>query len=85
MGERRMTASSDGSATITLREVYDLVVEVRQEVALLKTTELSKDVDDHETRIRSLEKWVWRAGGIAAAIGAAGGAVASQVIAAFGT
>ena len=79
-----MNVPGDSPAIITIREVYDLVLEVRQEVALLKTTELTKDVDDHEARIRSLEKWVWRAGGIAAAIGAAGGAVASQVIAALG-
>ncbi|WP_121189586.1 hypothetical protein [Microbacterium sp. AG790] len=46
---------------ITLREVYDLVLEVRGDVATLKTTELKADVDDHESRIRSLEKWVWRA------------------------
>ncbi len=79
-----MNAPNDGPAVITLREVYDLVVEVRQEVALLKTTELAKDVDDHEARIRALEKWVWRAGGIGAAAGAAGGAVLSQVWSALG-
>ncbi|MCM3778995.1 hypothetical protein [Microbacterium hydrocarbonoxydans] len=79
-----MNAPGDSPAVITLREVYDIVQEMRQEVALLKTTELTKDVDDHETRLRSLEKWVWRAGGIAAAIGAAGGAVVSQVFTALG-
>ena len=75
-----MTAPSEGPAIITLSEVYDLVLDVRAEVTLLKTTELKTDVADHEARIRSLEKWVWRAGGIAAAIGAAGGTLLSEMI-----
>jgi len=70
----------DAPAVITLREVYDLVQEVRTEVTLLKTTELKDDVSDHEARIRGLEKWIWRAGGIAAAIGAAGGYVLSDML-----
>ncbi|MGP6170632.1 hypothetical protein ACTU6V_05425 [Microbacterium sp. A204] len=70
----------DSPAVITLREVYDLVQEVRSEVALLKTTELTKDVDDHEQRIRGLERWIWRASGIAAALGALGGTAVSQII-----
>jgi len=76
-----MTAPNEAPAIITLREVYDLVLEVRSEVALLKTTELKHDVEDHETRIRALERWIWRASGIAAAIGATGGYIFSQ----FGT
>lgn len=75
-----MTAPSEGPAIITLREVYDLVLDVRSEVSLLKTTELKADVADHETRIRALEKWIWRASGIAAAIGAGGGALLNEII-----
>lgn len=66
----------DQPAVITLREVYDLVQEVRTEVTFLKTTELKDDVSDHETRIRALERWIWRAGGIAAV----GGAVLGQIV-----
>jgi len=75
-----VTAPPEGPAVITLREVYDLVLEVRSEVALLKTTELKHDVEDHETRLRTVERWQWRAAGIAAAIGAAGGAVVTEMI-----
>jgi len=76
-----MTTPPEGPAIITLREVYDLVLEVRSEVTLLKTTEMKADVADHETRIRALEKWIWRASGIAATIGAVGGAAAAEIIA----
>ena len=80
-----MNAPSEGPAVITLREVYDLVLEVRSEVTLLKSTELKSDVADHETRIRALERWIWRASGIAAAIGAAGGYIVTEVFGKMGT
>lgn len=80
-----MTAPPEGPAVITLREVYDLVLEVRGEVALLKTTELKQDVDDHEQRIRKLEQWIWRASGIAAALGAAGGAIVADIASRIGS
>lgn len=36
--------------------------------------------EDHETRIRSLERSKWALAGFAAAIGTAGGTVASKII-----
>jgi len=44
---------------ITLREVYDLVLEMKFEL-----NRLPEKVDDHEKRIRSLEYKVWSAAGI---------------------
>lgn len=79
-----MTAPPEGPAIITIREVYDLVLEVRSEVALLKSTEIKADVADHETRLRALERWIWRAGGIAAAIGAVGGTLLSDIFSRLG-
>lgn len=43
-------------------------------------TELSKDVADHETRIRGLEHTVWRAAGGAGVLGAAAGVIAQYLI-----
>lgn len=65
-----MTAPSEGPAIVTLREVYDLVLSVKQEVAGQNVPDIRIDVADHEARIRSLEKWVWRASGFAALGGA---------------
>lgn len=54
---------------VTLDEVYRLLIEVREDVITLKATNSAKTVDDHEARIRSLEKWIWRASGISAVAG----------------
>lgn len=63
---------------IGLKEVYDLLVEVRNDVIELKAsvTDVKGDVADHEGRLRSLERLVWGAAGI----GTVGGALVSQVI-----
>ena len=58
-------------AVITLREVYDLVLELKTEMA--PTPRL---LTDHEDRIRELERKVWSFSGISAI--AAG--VLSQVV-----
>ncbi len=60
----------DRLAIVTLREVYDLVLSVKQEVAGQNVRGIVSDVNDHEARIRSLEKWVWRASGFAVLGGA---------------
>ncbi|MEU9426227.1 hypothetical protein AB0D87_25870 [Streptomyces sp. NPDC048342] len=39
-------------------------------------TDVGKDVADHESRLRALEKSVWRAAGGAAALGAGAGVLA---------
>lgn len=69
------------TAEITLKEVYDVVVEVRQDVTAIKEKldATQVDVRDHETRLRSLEKLVWGAAGI----GAVGGAGLAQVFTAL--
>jgi hypothetical protein len=64
-------ATGGAPAVITLREVYDLVVEVRDTVAIVPTH--AKTLDDHEGRIRALERKVWLAAGAAAVIGGVAG------------
>ncbi|SNS41801.1 hypothetical protein SAMN06309944_0173 [Micrococcales bacterium KH10] len=57
------------SPEITIREVFDGVQEIKQTLAGMQG---HKDtLDDHETRIRGLEKLVWKAAGVAATVGAA--------------
>lgn len=64
-----MSSPSTGNApaVITLREVYDLVVEVKDSVAVVPAH--AKALDDHETRIRALERKVWLVAGAAAVAG----------------
>jgi hypothetical protein len=52
---------SSDEAVITLREVYDLVLELKTEMA--PTPRL---LTDHEDRIRELERKVWSFSGISA-------------------
>lgn len=47
--------SADPGFTVTLKDVYLLVQEVKDKVALVPAYGLR--LDDHETRIRSCEKW----------------------------
>jgi hypothetical protein len=52
---------ANDEAVITLREVYDLVLELKTEMA--PTPRL---LTDHEDRIRELERKVWSFSGISA-------------------
>ena len=71
-----MTTQSDpASARITVREVYDAVMQLRQDLQ-----HTPRMVDDHETRIRDLERKVWGAAGIATVLGV----VISQIITVLG-
>lgn len=63
------------SARITVREVYDAVMSLRQDLQ-----HTPRMVDDHEERIRDLERKVWGAAGIATVLGV----VISQVITTLG-
>jgi hypothetical protein len=65
-------------AEITLKEVYDILVDVRNDVTSIKSElkNTSEDVKDHETRLRALEKWIWAAAGT----GVVGGAGLAQVL-----
>lgn len=64
------------SARITVREVYDAVMSLRQDLQ-----HTPRMVDDHEERIRDLERKVWGAAGIATVLGV----VISQIITLIGT
>lgn len=63
------------TARITVREVYDAVMSLRNELQ-----HTPRMVDDHEQRLRDLEKRVWSAAGIATVAGV----VISQIIAMLG-
>lgn len=52
---------ADDTATITLREVYDLVLELKTEMSPTPS-----QLRDHEDRIRDLERKVWSYSGISA-------------------
>lgn len=73
---------------ITLADIWHELQLVRAEVADMKaanhTADLRADVADHEARIRSLEKWVWRAAGLAAAVGLLGGGVLGDIVGKLG-
>jgi len=45
--------------TISAREIYDQIVGLRDDVRSLvqSNAEVSKELDDHETRLRSVERW----------------------------
>lgn len=54
------------TARITLREVYDAVQALKNELS-----NLPKVAEDHENRLRALEKRVWTFAGLATLFGAA--------------
>lgn len=56
---------NEQSTEITLREVYNAVIELKYELA-----HTPKQVEDHENRLRSLEKLVWGLSGVATILGA---------------
>jgi hypothetical protein len=68
--------------TITNREIYDQVLATKDLTAKLvdKVDAIEKRDGDHETRIRSLERWRWTVVGVAAAVSAAGGSVVSALM-----
>lgn len=66
-----------GAVEITLKDVYDAVGDLAKEVAALQTTiavrdeadsAVKKKVDDHESRLRLVERRVWTAIGMALAL-----------------
>ena len=66
-------------AIVTLKTVYDEVVNIKDTLNGANIPGIKASVSDHEYRIRELEKWVWRASGLAALAGAG----ISQVIGVF--
>lgn len=65
---------AEDTAVITLREVYDLVLELKTEMSTTPT-----QLRDHEDRIRDLERKVWSYSGISAVAAV----VLSQVVTAL--
>jgi hypothetical protein len=72
MGSHRMTEPT--TVRITLREIYDAVVELKQIVS-----NHPDKIDDHEKRIRDLEFKVWSFSGIASIIAVLASWVISQL------
>lgn len=66
---------------IGLKEIYDLLVALNTNVQLLAADikDLSKQGEDHEARIRSLERGRWPLPSLAALV-----SIAALVLAAFG-
>lgn len=56
-----MTLDPLGGVVITLREIYDVVVRLtgRVDVLIAQTDEVRHDLQDHETRLRVLERARW--------------------------
>lgn len=61
--------------TIDQSTIYNLLLEVRDDVRDVKrdVSEIRKDTEDHEQRIRALEARVWKWAGAATVLGAGGG------------
>lgn len=57
--------AEEPSARITLREVYDAVQSLKAELS-----QLPKIAEDHEDRLRDLERKVWSFAGLATVLGA---------------
>lgn len=72
-------------AAVTIDDpLYTLLVETRDAVLNLSTKldHLTDDSQDHESRIRTLERTVWKWAGAAAVLGSAGGYFLPQLFAA---
>lgn len=67
-----------GTVTITAREIYDAVLQLKGSVDAQNAhlDEIASDVHDHETRIRSLEKGRWPLPSLAVVVSLAGLAIA---------
>ena len=55
---------------VSLDLIYTELMTVKADVAEMKSASTAATVADHEGRLRTLEKWVWGAAGIAAVGGA---------------
>lgn len=62
-----MQGDNNGSVRVTLRDVYEIVNEIRADVQALKP--LAPRVDDQERRLRAVERIAWAALGIAGVFG----------------
>jgi hypothetical protein len=72
MASNRMTEPT--TVRITLREIYDAVVELKQIVS-----NHPDKIDDHEKRIRNLEMRVWSFSGLASVVSVIASYVVSKL------
>lgn len=63
---------------ITQKEIYEAVTRIEREMISLST--LGKEVEDHELRLRDLEKKVWQSSWISGLISAVVTSAATAVI-----
>lgn len=68
------TPADDGSVRITLRDVYAVVQDTHEAVVQLRgvVTAQGERGNDHETRIRAVERRVWALPSIATVLAVAG-------------
>lgn len=64
------TPSEDGAVRITLRDVYAVVQETHEAVVEMRgvVTAHGTTAEDHETRLRAVEKRVWQLPSIATVV-----------------
>lgn len=60
---------------ITPKEIYDKLVEL-----VVAMSPVPSRIEDHENRLRTLERKIWMAAGFAAAIGTGLGTALSQIL-----
>lgn len=75
-----MTAPAEIERLVRIETKLDMLVESTKEQAVAST----KRDDDHETRLRALESFKWRAVGAAAVVAAPVGAIIGVVARGFG-
>lgn len=75
-----MTNQTDPTPVVkvTLNDIYATVQRVEKKVDAMEGQK--EDIADHEERIRSLEKWIWRASGLAALGGAGLGQALTKLL-----
>lgn len=69
---------TDSDSRVNLSKVYDALNEMRIDVAIIKTR--SEKFDDHEDRLRVLERRSWSFAGVATIAGAALSQIVSFLI-----
>ena len=70
--------TTEPGVKVTMADLYRLLSEVRDEVRSMRP--LPAKLDDHESRLRALERKVWSAAGAAAAVGGAVGIVGQRLL-----
>jgi ElaB/YqjD/DUF883 family membrane-anchored ribosome-binding protein len=83
-----MVADGDNVVVITIKDVYDTMVaqgkvlesvHSRLDKVTMKHESHDQWFDDHEQRLRDLEKFRWQAAGIASVVGSIVGVIVSRL------